>query len=55
MIAAGVGVDLRRPPELAPRDYQGRFQQAALLQVLDQRRIRPVEARQKAQVPSSSC
>src|SRR5262249_42594717 len=40
-------VHARRAAELAPGDHQRRFQQATLVEVLDQGRVRLVEARQE--------
>jgi hypothetical protein len=37
VVAAGVGVDARRAAELAPGDDQRRLEQAALLEILDER------------------
>ena len=45
VVAAGLGVDLGRPAELAQRDHQRRFEQAAAGQVVDQGGEGPVGRR----------
>ena len=47
VVAAGVAVDPGRPAELAERDDQGRVEQAAGVEVLDQGRQAPVGDRQQ--------
>ena len=46
MIAAGLGVDLGAAPHFAHHDHQRRVEQSALVEILDERRIRHVENRQ---------
>ena len=47
VVAAGPGIDLRRPPELPHRHDERRFEEAALVEIGDQRGERPIGDREE--------
>src|SRR5262245_25941955 len=48
MVAAGLGIDLRRAAEFAPGNHHRRLEQAALVEVFNQSAVSAVPAREKS-------